>query len=134
MSAQDRKALLAAAVAAVEAARVACEAAGLARDGSWGTQATPDMLVTVRDRAQLALDLAIASETPIAIGDAVRVLVRGSVSIRRLEHVGRTWVTCARTKYSVDDGREREFYNSDIHPHDLARIQRWLVKPAKVKP
>lgn len=135
MSAQDRKALLTAAVAAVEAARVACEAAGLVRDGSWGTQATPDMLDTVRDRAQLALDLAIASEAPIAIGDAVRVTVRRAASRNEtLSSVGTKWITAGRSRYDIDHGVDERWSDRSIHPHDLARIQRWLVKPAKVKP
>ena len=134
MSAQDRKALLTAAVAAVEAARVACEAAGLVADGSWGTQATPDMLVTVRDRAQSALDLIVATEAPIAIGDLVRLRRSGNADRRSvLVSVGPKWITVGRDRYSVDRGHH-ERWSVAIHPHDLARIQRWLVKPAKVKP
>lgn len=132
-AAQDRKALLTAAVAAVEAARVACEAAGLVGDGSWGGQATPDMLDTVRDRAQSALDLIVATETPIAIGDAVRIVHRYGERTSTLTRVGREYVYCGTWRYNLVDGSD-EPPNNRIHPHDLARIQRWLVKPAKVKP
>ena len=135
MNAQDRKALLAAAVAAVEAARVACEAAGLVHDGSWGAQATPNMLDTVRDRAQSALDLIVAAETTIAIGDTVRVSDgRLGWCAATIKSVGPKWISAGHSRYSIADGGRENWSQYRIHSHDLARIQRWLVKPAKVKP
>lgn len=134
-AAQDRKALLTAAIAAVNAARAACEAAGLDGDAGWGTQATPAMLDAVRDRAQSSLDLLVVAETPIAIGDAVRVSDgRGGWTAARLKSVGSRWIGVGRDRYGVDDGCRERWSQYRIHPHDLARIKRWLAKPAEVKP
>lgn len=124
----DRKEQLAAAIDAVTRAAEACTTAGVSVVAGWGIRSGDDLCSLLRERAEAALSLAIAADRPIVIGDVVRVVNRYGERTCPLVAVGRAWITVGRTRYEISSGDERSPSNSHIHPHDLARIRRWLVK------
>ena len=127
----DRKALLTAAIDALTRAAEACAAAGVPVAAGWGVQPGEDLAALLKTRAEAALALLVATEQSIAIGDTVRVIVdRRGERADTLTRVGREYLYCGRWRYSLASGQD-EPPNNRIHPHDLARIKRWLVKPAK---
>lgn len=128
----DRKALLTAAIDALTRAAEACAAADVPTAAGWRVQPGEDLGALLKARAEEALALLVAAEQPIALGDTVRVSDgRGRWSRARLEKVARVWVTVGRSQYDVDHGTMKDRSQHSIHPHDLARIKRWLCKPAK---
>ena len=124
----DRKALLAAAIDALTRAAEACAAAGVPVAG-WSVVAGEDLAALLKTRAEDALALLAAAEQPVAIGDTVRTLDGRHSRTETLAKVGREYVHIGRSRYRIESGSGD--YGWSVHPHDLARIKRWLCKPAK---
>ena len=88
--------------------------------------------------AERALESARRRAVPIALGDEVTVIDpyarRSEPKRRRVVKVGRTLVTVDDgTIYDINGGHTRGIGSDAIHPDDLARINRDLVK-RKVSP
>lgn len=125
----DRKALLAAAIDALTRAAEACAAAGVPTRADGWVPIHTDLPTLLKTRAEEALALNAAAEQSIAIGDTVRTLDGRHSRTETLAKVGREYVHIGRSRYRIESGGGD--YGWSVHPHDLARIKRWLCKPAK---
>ena len=125
----DRKALLTAAIDALARAREACAAAGVPVIAGGSVRSLDDLAALLKTRAEEALALLVAADQPIAFGGEVRICDGRHGRTETLVKIGREYIHTTRDRYQIDGGHGS--HGKSIHPHDLARIKRWLCKPAK---
>lgn len=111
--------------------------------GRDGRPCAANLLSLLEEMVAEARDLAVAARTPIALGDGVRVITRSRSETREttmpLSRVGTLYITLGSTptydvvQFSIEHGGDKKYMRDGrtIHPHDLARIHRWLGKGRK---
>ena len=127
MNYEEKIAKLEVARAAVEAAKVACEAVGVVVS-VYGH----DVFDALAKRIDATHASAERQRLPVAIGDEVLVgMGRDNQWGRaRLTAAGSRWITAGGSRYDRKGGGEKTMGSSyPLHPDDLARINRDL--PAK---
>ncbi len=126
MNYEEKIAKLAAARDAVEAAKVACDAAGVVASVRGSEHDVFDVLAKRIDATRASVE---RQRPRIAIGDEVLVGMgrHGQWGRARLTAAGDRWITAGGSQYDRKGGGEKTMGCSyPLHPDDLARVNREL--------